>query len=192
MVRNKYLLSDTLWERFSDRFHHIQVVAKEVLLEEGAVAQKMFFIEKGCVRGWYNKDGKEITIQFFFENDSVSSIESFRKEIPSRITLETLEPTTLRWLYKKDFCKIIEEIKDDHPLLDRFIDAIFERTYTYIDHFFSFLKDTPEERYLKLLEEKPQIIQRVPQHYIASYLGISKVHLSRIKSKIARNKEGFH
>jgi DNA-directed RNA polymerase specialized sigma subunit len=60
-----------------------------------------------------------------------------------------------------------------------------------MNEFVSFIRDSPEERYRKLLNERPHIVQRVPQHYIASYLGVSKVHLSRIKSKLAKGKLHF-
>jgi DNA-directed RNA polymerase specialized sigma subunit len=53
-------------------------------------------------------------------------------------------------------------------------------------HFVSFIKDSPTQRYLNLIEERPQVLQRVPQHYIASYLGVSTVHLSRIKSQLLK------
>ena len=66
-----------------------------------------------------------------------------------------------------------------------------ERQKHYMNEFVSFIRDTPEQRYLNLLHIKPHIIQRVPQHYIASYLGISRVHLSRIKSKLAKGKLNF-
>lgn len=66
------------------------------------------------------------------------------------------------------------------------MDAIFERTFDYMKHFFSFIKHIPLQRYLNLVKDKPHLVQRVPQHYIASYLGISTVHLSRIKSKLAK------
>jgi hypothetical protein len=55
-------------------------------------------------------------------------------------------------------------------------------------HFFSFIKDSPAQRYQNLMKEKPEIIRRIPQHYIASYLGVSSVHLSRIKNKLAGKK----
>jgi uncharacterized protein YerC len=56
-------------------------------------------------------------------------------------------------------------------------------------HCFSFIKDTPARRYLHLLEERPQIARRIPQHYIASYVGVSTVHLSRIKNKLAKKNQ---
>ena len=85
--------------------------------------------------------------------------------------------------------KIIAEISELPALRNKFIDAVFERTFDYMKHFFSFIKDTPQQRYLNLRKEKPQIIQRVAQHYIASYLGISTVHLSRLKNKLVKRKK---
>jgi len=61
----------------------------------------------------------------------------------------------------------------------------------YNDELVSFIRDTPEERYLRLMTQRPHIIKRVPQHYIASYLGVSTVHLSRIKNKLAKGREHF-
>lgn len=69
---------------------------------------------------------------------------------------------------------------------ERWMDALFERNLHYMKHCLSFIKDTPQQRYLNLIEKQPQVVQRVPQHYIASYLGITKVHLSRIKSKLLK------
>ncbi|HEY8400899.1 MAG TPA: cyclic nucleotide-binding domain-containing protein, partial [Cytophagaceae bacterium] len=71
------------WEKFIPYFKQLEVPAKKILLQEGKVSKTMFFIEKGCLRTWVNNDGKEITTQFFFEGDSVSSIESFRTNQPS-------------------------------------------------------------------------------------------------------------
>jgi CRP-like cAMP-binding protein len=186
--RNKFPLDDDKWNEYVSCFKRMEVPAKTVLLSEGDISKKLFLIEKGGVRVWYNNNGKDITTQFFFENNMVSSIESFRKKTPSPATIETIEPSILWWIHKKDADRIVEEIKEIPLLRDMFINTIFERTFNYMKHFFSFIKDTPQERYLNLINESPQIVQRVPQHYIASYLGITKVHLSRIKSKLAKNK----
>lgn len=148
----------------------------------------MFLIEKGCIRVWFNNNGKDVTSQFFFENETVGSIESFLKNIPSPTTIETIEPCILWWVDKTDLNRIIEEIKEIPRLRDMFINRIFDRTFDYMKYFFSSIKDGPQQRYLNLMKERPEIIQRVPQHYIASYLGISTVHLSRIKSKLSKLK----
>lgn len=187
-LRHKFQLDDDTWNHYMSCLTRMQVPAKTVLLNESEISKKLFIIENGCVRVWFNNNGKDLTFQFFFENNTVASIESFRKEIPSPVAIETIEPSIIWWIHKKDVEKILDKIKNVPVLRDMFIDGIFERTFDYMKHFFSFIKDTPEQRYLNLIKEKPQIIRRVPQHYIASYLGITTVHLSRIKSKIAKRK----
>jgi CRP-like cAMP-binding protein len=186
--RDKFPLDDNQWADYVNCFKRIEVPAKTLLLKEGEVSKKMFLIEKGSIRAWFNNKVKDITTQFFFENNMVSSIESFRKSIPSPINLESIEPSILYWISKSDLNRIIDEIKEIPDLRDKFIDKIFDRTFDYIKYFISSIKDTPQERYLTLLKERPEIIKRVPQHYIASYLGISTVHLSRVKNKLNRQK----
>jgi len=186
--KNKFRLSDEKWNEYLSCFHRMEAPAKTILLGEGKAAKKMFLIEKGSIRAWLNNNGKDITAQFFFEKEAVGSIESFIKNIPSPITIETIEPSVLWWISKNDLNRILAEIKEMPRLRDMFIERIFERTFDYMKFFFSSIRDTPQQRYLNLIKDRPQIVQRVPQHYIASYLGITTVHLSRIKSKIAREK----
>lgn len=186
--RNKFPLDDDTWNGYTGCFKRLEVPAKTILLNEGDVPKKVFLIEKGCIRVWFNNDGKDVTFQFFFENTAVASIESFKKELPSPVTIEAIEPCVLWCIHKKDINRIITEISELPVLRDKFINAVFERTFHYMKHFFSFIKDTPLQRYVNLVKEKPQVVQRVPQHYIASYLGISTVHLSRIKNKLAKTK----
>jgi CRP-like cAMP-binding protein len=184
--RNKFPISDERWLEYTNYFNRIEVPSKTTLLEEGEVSKKLFIIEKGCIRVWFNNNGKDLTTQFFFENQSVASIESFIKQFPSPVVIETIEPSVIWWISKSDMDKILEEVKEIPELRDRFIEMLFQRTFDYIKHFVSFIKDSPTQSYLNLIEQKPQIIQRVPQHYIASCLGITTVHLSRIKSKLIR------
>lgn len=183
------MTDDDRWNAYAGCFKRMEVPAKTILLKEGEVSKKLFLVEKGCVRVWFNSNGKDITFQFFFENNLVASIESFRKKTPSPVTIETIEPTILWYAQKRDVDRIIDGMATDAGLRDKLIDAVFERTFDYMKQFFSLIRDTPQERYLNLIKERPWIVQRVPQHYIASYLGISTVHLSRIKSKIAKEKK---
>lgn len=184
--KNKFLIDDHQWERYLNSFTKIEVPSKTVLLNEGEISERIFFIEKGCVRCWFNKDGKDLTLQFFLERGMVASIESFRKKIPSPVTIETIEPSILWYADKKDMDNILNELIEIPEIRNRFIDLIFDRTFDYMKHFVSFIKNSPEQRYLNLLKENPQIIKRIPQHYIASYLGITSVHLSRIKNKLLK------
>jgi len=184
--RSNFAVTDDKWNEYTGFFKRIEVPAKTILLREGEVSKKAYLIEKGCMRVWFNNAGKDMTVQFFFENNTVSSLESFKKNIPGLLTIETLEPCILWYINKPDIESIIDETGDIPALRKKLLDAVLNRTFHYMQHFFSFIKDSPKQRYINLVQQSPQIVLRVPQHYIASYLGISTVHLSRIKSAIAK------
>ena len=176
------------WDTYIGLHKRIEVPAKTILLEEGEISKRSFLIEKGCVRVWFNNNGKDTTFQFFFENEGLASLESFRKNIPGMFTIETIEPAIIHVLHKKDFDQMMGTLNKEPDFLRQMTDILFERQLHYMKEFLSFIRDTPQQRYLNLLNEKPQLIQRVPQHYIASYLGITTVHLSRIKNKLLKEK----
>jgi CRP-like cAMP-binding protein len=156
------------------------VPSKTVLLQEGEIATQIFFVKKGCLRMLFNKDGKDITLQFFFEGQPVASVESFKSGRPSLFAIESIEPTTLVSVNKADF----EYLLRTYPELnDLFLDLMFHRFSNYASLFLSRIKDSPQERYNDLIRNHPEIIRRVPQHYIASYLGITPISLSRIRNR---------
>jgi CRP-like cAMP-binding protein len=187
-LKNRFPFPKAKCAEFVKDFKRVEVPAKTILLKEGEVSLHAYYVEKGMARAWYNNDGKDVTFQFFMESTMFSSLESFRKGLPSMVSFETIEPCILWKIDKPTVDKILAEVYEDAALRDRFMDSIFERTFDYMKHFFSFIKDSPQQRYINLTKEKPEIIKRVPQHYIASYLGITTVHLSRIKSKILKEK----
>ncbi|MBB3840040.1 CRP-like cAMP-binding protein [Runella defluvii] len=168
------------WEKFSHLFAREEISAKTLLLQEGQIANTIFLIEKGSLRSWFNNDGKEVTFQFFFEGQGVSSIESFITNEPSLFNIESLEPCVIYTLSKKDF----QTLTAQEPAIKEEINAhILQRLFLYQKLFLSRIKDNPEKRYKEMLKEYPEIFQRVPQHYIASYLGITSVSLSRIRNR---------
>lgn len=158
----------------------ISVPAKTVLLEEGMVADRIYLIRKGCLRLFFYNEGKDITFQFFFEGDFVASFDSLYKGSPSLFSLESIEPAELQYIMRADFYGIME---NDLSMRLMYEEKIIERFSFYQRLFLSRIKNTPQQRYEELLKEYPNIIQRVPQHYIASYLGITPVSLSRIRNR---------
>lgn len=168
------------WDKLSHLFTRQEVPAKTILLQEGKISRTMFFIEKGCLRTWVNVNGKDITTQFFFEGDKISSIESFRTNQPSLYSIESIEPCVLQTISQKDFQSVL---KNSPEMREEIQEHLFKRFVQSQKLFFSFLKNTPQQRYEELIEKQPQIIQRIPQHYIASYLGITSVSLSRIRNR---------
>ena len=158
----------------------LSIPSKTMLLEEGKIADKLYFIRKGCLRLFFYTEGKAITFQFFFEGDFVASFDSLYKGTPSLFSLESIEPSEVMFIKKEDF---YNEIENNSSLRKVYEEKIIERFSFYQHLFLSRIKNTPQQRYEELLKEYPNIIQRVPQHYIASYLGITPVSLSRIRNR---------
>jgi CRP-like cAMP-binding protein len=168
------------WPQFQNFFIERQIPAKTILLLEGEISYHAHYVLKGCLRESFNKDGKEITFQFFFEGQAVASIDSFLNNQPSLYTIESIEPSTIISISKDNFeliSKMFPEFKE------KFQDLMYQRFRNYANLFLSRIKDTPKERYEDLIKNHPEIIKRVPQHYIASYLGITPISLSRIRNR---------
>lgn len=168
------------WEMLNNLLIERDIRPKTILLKEGEVSNSIFYIKKGCLRMWFNKDGKDITFQFFFERQAVASIESFLNKQPSHFYIESVEPSTVVILDKVNF----DLLNKKDPAIEMHIHKILlHRFGNYAKLFLSRIKDTPQERYEDLIRNNPEIVKRIPQHYIASYLGISPISLSRIKNR---------
>lgn len=168
------------FQQLENLIERIKIQPKTTLLSEGNVAKYIYFIEKGALRLWFNKDGKDITFQFFFEDQAVASIESFFNNTPSLFSLESIEQTEVIAISKPNFELLLEQ----YPVLkDELFHLLAARCQNYAHLFLSRIKNTPQERYAELLKNRPEIIQRVPQHYIASYLGMTPISLSRIRNR---------
>lgn len=177
---DKIKKDNTNWAKFKDFFTEREIASKTILLHEGEISNRLYFIKKGCLRMWFNKNGKDITFQFFFEGQAVASIDSFLSNQPGMFTIESIEPSVILSISRENF----EYIQQVYPeLKSGFQEILFQRFRNYAHLFLSRIKDTPRERYKDLVKNHPEIIKRVPQHYIASYLGITPVSLSRIRNK---------
>lgn len=189
--RDRYPQLNVFWEKYQPFLRRMELPAKKVLLEEGKRSQQYIMIEEGCVRAFFNSNGEEKTVQFFFEKQGLSSIDSFLNNVPSPFAIETIEPSVVSLLHKKYVIQLMDEMGQDPQSMKLLLQMAARRQQHYINELMSFVRDTPEQRYSNLLKDRPHIIQRVPQHYIASYLGVSAVHLSRIKAKLAKGNPHF-
>lgn len=177
---NKLKEDKTNWLKFHDLLVEREIASKTILLKEGEISNYVHYIKKGCLRQCFNKDGKDITFQFFFEGQAVASIDSFMNNQPSLFTIESIEPSIIFSLSKDNF----GQLQRIYPELNNgFQDLMFQRFKNYSQLFLSQIKDSPRERYEDLINNHPEIIKRVPQHYIASYLGITPISLSRIRNR---------
>lgn len=157
-----------------------EVKAKCLLVKEGQIADSLFFIERGSVRAWFNNGGKETTLQFFFAQESVTSLESFLEGKPSNINIETMEACTVTILQREDFLRLLQV---DPQVKAWFLETAVKKLVIHTNRLLFLLQHKPYDRYKRLLADSPELLQKVPQQYIASYLGMTAVSLSRIKSR---------
>jgi CRP-like cAMP-binding protein len=161
-----------------------EVSAGTILLSEGDIATKLFIVIKGCLRTYFIKDsGIEITSQFFIEGQMVASFESAITETQSRQNIEAIEDSMLGIIQIK---YLNEMIRGSSPAKDYLIKFLMSRLKDYMNQQASFILDNPEKRYIKLLHDNPELVSRLPQQYIASFLGITPVSLSRIRTRIKK------
>lgn len=173
----KLKTNKTYWLKYQEFFSEVKIPAKTLLFHEGESIENFYFITKGCLRLWFNNDGNDITFQFFFEKQVVSS---FLVIEPGKFNLESIEQSSVVIL-KKSVLDILLNLFPE--MKNTFIQIIYQRLENYTNLFLSRIKDNPQERYKELLLNYPEILKRIPQHYIASYLGITAVSLSRIRNR---------
>lgn len=165
----------------SAAFKYKRYNVKAELVSADKRTDELFFLVKGCIRKYFVKDGEQITIYIVTENNFIGAIESMIKGTKSSETIECIEPCEVLVLKKADLDRLYLQV----PLMNEFIRKVLEQTLTQFHQIISmFILNTPEERYLEQLSKNPQILQRVPQHMLATYLGITATSLSRIRKRI--------
>lgn len=146
----------------------------------GHTCRTIYFINKGIARIYYFKDEVDITESFAFEHQVVVRYESLFTGRPSRKAIQALEDTELVAI---DAGKLFQ-LYDDYPDIERLFRKVFEAAHVdTINRVESIQFHSAAERYQALLQESPGIVRRVPLKYIASYLGITQVSLSRIRAQ---------
>jgi len=162
--------------------NHLAIVnlkKKHILIRENQHHDFAYFVINGAVRSYYLKDGVEVNTWFALENDVVGSLHNF-KDKPSRETMELVENSTLISMNMKR----MKPLMFSNIQIANFIHAIIEDYALFLEDriYFSQMMSSMD-RYLTLLEKEPQLFQRIPLTYIASFLGISRETLSRLRAK---------
>ena len=150
-----------------------------MIVKEGQNADKLYFVINGCMRVFYQKNEKDITDWFAFENDFVSSINSFFLDIPSPHYIQTLEETSHMEISRENTLRLMEKHHCFETLGRKAITQIMLQLQNRI---VSLQFETAQQKYDNLLTIRSDITQRVPLNNIASYLGISLETLSRIRN----------
>lgn len=147
----------------------------------GQTCKTIYFVQKGAARIYYYKDGKDVTEYFAFENDMIIRAESLFTGKPSHKAIQAIKETLFMAIPSTPLFKLF----DFHPDIERLFRKIVERSYVDTIHRLESLQfHSAEERYLSLLEKSPKVVREIPLKFIASYLGITQVSLSRIRSGI--------
>lgn len=167
-------------QAISDISKTIEIKKNADLQSIGHTCKTIYFINKGIARIYYYKDGNDITESFSFENNIIARVESLFSGEPSRKAIQALEDSELIAIDATKLFKLYDRFPDIERLFRKIVEAGYVETVNRIE---SIQFHTAEERYSDLLEKGKNIIQRIPLKYIASYLGITPVSLSRIRGQ---------
>jgi CRP/FNR family transcriptional regulator, anaerobic regulatory protein len=155
----------------------------EHLLREGEISNSLFFIRKGLMRYYYLVDGVEHTGQFFDEGMFFADLFSMTTQAPAIQNIDALEPCEIIVIPRY---ALLAAYSEDHAY-ERFGRCLItESMMGSVKRTADLLKCTPEERYLHFIASRQNLVERIPQYIIASYLGITPEALSRIRRRIAK------
>lgn len=169
-------------EKIIRKLFHKKVIKKdEHLLEEGQVCRHLFFIEEGLVRYYLSNDGEEQTNYFNKEGEWVCDYPSFLQKVPTMVNIQTLE-NTIAWMISYDnLQKFYHEVRHGERFGRLGIEQVFINVIRQITSLYT---DKPQVRYQKFMQAYFDIAQRIPQYYVASYVGVKPQSLSRIRKRL--------
>jgi len=184
-LENFVVFTNAEWTLFSEQLYQRNLRKRDILVENGKICNEVGYILEGSLRFYFVKDGQEISNYFCFEGGLVSSYSSFLKRTPSFPTIQAMEDASVICFSYAGLHQLLQ-----NPLvalkMERFGRLVAEYLICcYEERVVTFVTQSPEERYQELLQKQPNLLQRIPQHYIANYLGITPVSLSRIRKRIA-------
>jgi CRP-like cAMP-binding protein len=157
----------------------------EFILTQGKVCDFVAFVNKGAFRIFYSVDGQEFSKEFVFENNFCTDYTSFLTGKKTVTYIQALEESTVVF-FKKE---VVNTMYDAIPNFVHFGKLLAENLFVAVNDIkASFILNTPEERYTNMLIARPEVMQRVPQYMIASYLGITPEALSRIRRRLGKTK----
>lgn len=151
-----------------------------ILLKEGQYSNESYFVLKGCIRTYYVIDGEEKTTAFYTEMEGVTP-SCVLKKSPSDYYMVTAEDSILTVSNEEMEGEIFEKFPKFESLCRVLSEELLAQNQGSFDEFKT---SSPEQRYLNLMQNRPDLLQRVPQHQLASYLGITPQSLSRMRSRI--------
>ncbi len=185
-VNEKVSLTPAEQELLKTFFLPKKLRKKQYLLQDGDVCRYLAFVENGLLRS-YNVDdkGNEHMLQFAWEGWWISDTYSFLSEEPASYNIDAIDDAELLLLSLPQF----EEMTLQVPKMERYFRILFQNNIISKERrLLSSITYSAEEKYLRLLDSSPELIQRIPQHLVASYLGITPETLSRIRKNLLQRR----
>ncbi|MCK0107901.1 Crp/Fnr family transcriptional regulator [Flavobacteriaceae bacterium S0825] len=155
----------------------------DLLLSEGQVSRDSYFVIEGCVRKYYIIEGEERTTEFYVEDESIASLQSYQNKTPANHYFECVEDCRLAVLNYEKEQELFKRVPKYEALCRMSMESDFGEQQEALA---KFITSSPEERYKNLLETRSDLLQRVPQYHLASYLGVKPESLSRIRKRLTK------
>ena len=180
-LNSKFTLTDEQAQMVIDVCKFKKVRKRQYLLQEGDMWHLNAFVQKGLVRTYrVNDKGLEHILQFSAENWWAGDRYSYLSATPARYNIDAIEDSEIVLIGKEDYDNLLEAI----PAFNTFARMLLERTFVAAQNrIHADISFTAEEKYNDFLKTHPTLVNRVPQHMIASYLGLSPETLSRVRTK---------
>lgn len=179
-IANISPLSAESGNAFINAWKYWPVPKDHFLLREQSIADYIYFVQKGVARIYYYKNGKEITEWIALDQQFFLSITSFFERTPSHLIIQTIEPSEVYGIHHNDFMTLADKHHDIERFLRKMVTRSLILSQVRMD---SIQFETAQQRYEGLVKNLPNILQRVPLSYIASFLGVTLETLSRIRSQ---------
>jgi len=161
-------------------FKPIKLKRKNYLLKEGMICDFVAFLNSGVIRHYHIKEGNEITCDITLQHNFITDFKSLTQNIPTKYNFQILKDAELFVINKNDLLRLYAENRNIESFGRIMAEQVAQRT---IEIAMSLSSDKPEERVEKLLKQRPDLFQEVPQRYLANLLGISPESLSRIRGR---------
>lgn len=185
-LQSIHALSPQLIDYLSKNLKHKQLSKRAFLLKAGHISRSVYFIQQGLLRAFYMKGDTEITSWFMREGDISVSIESFYEQKESYESIQALENCSLYYIDHQELEYIYKHFPE-FQAVGRLLTIKYH--ILWVKQLYSIRMQDADERYRWLMDNDPELLARVPGKYIASYLDITPITLSRMKAKVTKKKK---
>ena len=166
-----------------DLFKEGKIAKGEFLSKEGEVCDKLYIIKEGVIRSFFYKDGEELTTYFNIEGTIATALRSYLKEVKANENLQALTEVEYYYIEKTDMNILYNKI----PNWNKIGRVLMEKLYVKMEErSISLQYNNAKERYVRFLTDFPDLTNRIPLHFIASYIGVTPETLSRIRKKMIK------